>query len=193
MKYKHKARVQRSEIYLALENINYEWSSKELNKFMDLWMEGFSLKYICNLLDRDIDDAAVLIMDISSRRKLFPPRDHGIQISSPVEENPRYNHAKSLFFHDYPENYTALLEHSKINFIWDESEILMFETLWKQGASLQDICKKLKKHHLNVALLILDRKRKGHIEIREGGLKGSGLDATKGNGRKKNRNQSAAS
>lgn len=56
--------------------------------------------------------------------------------------------------------------------IWDEIEVKEFEKMWKQDVPVIDIAKHFKRAPLEVAILILDRADKGHIEQRPYGLEG---------------------
>ncbi|WP_187445560.1 hypothetical protein [Bacillus infantis] len=187
--------ARRLAIYAALEDINYEWSAAEIDKFLTLWLQGWSLQYICGQLERDIDEAAVLMMDLDEKMGLFPARGYGVKVSPPIEEDTlplKYDKMRRSFLKRYRGGYTAFLEHSRVNFIWGEREVEDFEEFWYSGYTLQAIAKKLKRHYLDVALLVLDRKRKGRIEVRESGLEGWKEDVAKKVCRKANRHKSAA-
>lgn len=61
---------------------------------------------------------------------------------------------------------------SDLNFDWDHSEVIKFENLWNKGLSLQEIAFKLKRNQDEIAVIILDRARKGKIKKRKNGIFG---------------------
>ncbi|PFM49601.1 helix-turn-helix domain containing protein [Bacillus cereus] len=63
--------------------------------------------------------------------------------------------------------YIALEE---ANFIWDERDVIRFREMWKQGMSLPEMSEALRRHHAEVALLVIDQADKYLIENRPIGL-----------------------
>jgi len=69
------------------------------------------------------------------------------------------------------ERYIAL---EGLNFFWCErTEIPVVERLWREGAPIWEIADKVKRDVDEVAILIMDRVRKGFIRPRPGGVFGS--------------------
>ncbi|MBE7099455.1 helix-turn-helix domain containing protein [Bacillus cereus] len=56
------------------------------------------------------------------------------------------------------------------NFLWDERDIVYFREMWQEGISFVNICKKLRRHQIEVMLLILDQADLCKIEKRHEGL-----------------------
>lgn len=63
--------------------------------------------------------------------------------------------------------YMALEE---ANFIWDERDVIRFREMWNQGMSLSEMAEALRRHHAEVALLVIDQADKYLIENRPIGL-----------------------
>lgn len=63
--------------------------------------------------------------------------------------------------------YIALEE---ANFIWDERDVVRFREMWNQGMSLPEMAEGLRRHHAEVALLVIDQADKYLIENRPIGL-----------------------
>lgn len=63
--------------------------------------------------------------------------------------------------------YIALEE---LDLVFDESEIIRFQEMWKEGKSLIEISKELKRHQLEIAALIMDQADKNQIQSRPMGL-----------------------
>lgn len=63
--------------------------------------------------------------------------------------------------------YIALEE---ANLVFDESEVIQFKEMWKEGQSIVEIAKELGRHQLEIAVLILDQADKNKIQSRPMGL-----------------------
>ncbi|MGE1041240.1 helix-turn-helix domain containing protein [Bacillus wiedmannii] len=63
--------------------------------------------------------------------------------------------------------YIALEE---ANFIWDERDVIRFCEMWNQGMSLPEMAEELRRHQVEVALLVIDQADKYLIENRPIGL-----------------------
>lgn len=59
-----------------------------------------------------------------------------------------------------------------LDFVWDEREVVQVEKMWASGLSLFDIARAFDRAPDEVALLIMDRARKGKIKQRKGGVFG---------------------
>ncbi|PGW62858.1 helix-turn-helix domain containing protein [Bacillus cereus] len=56
------------------------------------------------------------------------------------------------------------------NFIWDERDVIRFREMWNQGMSLPGMAEALRRHHAEVALLVIDQADKYLIKNRPIGL-----------------------
>ncbi|WP_035350195.1 hypothetical protein [Fictibacillus gelatini] len=68
----------RCNIYIALEELDFIWSYKEIEEFDQLWREGYSLNYISDYFNRDIDEVAILLID-RTKKGYCKPRENGIR------------------------------------------------------------------------------------------------------------------
>lgn len=68
---------ERNQVYIALEDIDFIWSEKEVKKFRLMWDSDFSIKEIASKLKRPIDDVAMLIYDQALKSKI-EPRNGGL-------------------------------------------------------------------------------------------------------------------
>jgi hypothetical protein len=59
---------------------------------------------------------------------------------------------------------------------WYQDEITRFIKMWNAGDCITEVAAELKKEVDEVALLVIDQKRKGRIEDRPGGAYGRGSD-----------------
>jgi hypothetical protein len=60
----------------------------------------------------------------------------------------------------------------EVNMIWDEKDVLAFDSMWNQGINIFEIAESFDRDPDEVVLLVLDRARKGHInkcEIKQTG------------------------
>ncbi|MBN2910792.1 helix-turn-helix domain-containing protein [Polycladomyces sp. WAk] len=64
------------------------------------------------------------------------------------------------------------LDDLDFNFFWDEAEIPDIERMWNAGFSIWDIANACMRDPDEVAILIMDRTRKGFIKPRPGGVYG---------------------
>lgn len=67
----------RNQIYIALEDIDFIWSEKEVQKFKLMWDSDYSAQEIASKLKRPIDDVAMLIYDQALKKKI-KPREKGL-------------------------------------------------------------------------------------------------------------------
>lgn len=58
------------------------------------------------------------------------------------------------------------------DFVWDERDVLEAEKMYKEGLSLWDMARAFSRHPIEMAILIMDRAEKGHIEPRKRGAFG---------------------
>jgi hypothetical protein len=64
-----------------------------------------------------------------------------------------------------------------MNFVWDEREVLEFDHMWNEGLSIPDIARAFGRDPDEVAVLTIDRARRGHISKRAGGALGRRMPA----------------
>ncbi|MBG0964124.1 helix-turn-helix domain containing protein [Bacillus sp. SRB1LM] len=63
--------------------------------------------------------------------------------------------------------YIALEE---LDLVFDESEVIRFQEMWKEGKGILEIAKELGRHQLEIAALIMDQADKNIIKSRPMGL-----------------------
>ncbi|MNX81011.1 hypothetical protein D3C86_1126860 [compost metagenome] len=60
----------------------------------------------------------------------------------------------------------------ELDFTWGTEEAKTFDAMWEAGASVREIAKALGRDVDEVAILTIDRSRKGKIKPRQGGAMG---------------------
>lgn len=60
----------RTSTYIALEEMDFTWSTRQVKEFDSLWEDGYSLEYIAEYFNRALDEAALLLMDRVKKNKL---------------------------------------------------------------------------------------------------------------------------
>ncbi|MDA2672200.1 helix-turn-helix domain-containing protein [Bacillus cereus] len=83
------------------------------------------------------------------------------------------------------ENYTMALQQRKymkksrrnlyialeeLDLVFDESEVIRLQEMWKEGKGILEIAKELGRHQLEIAALIMDQADKNKIKSRSMGL-----------------------
>ncbi|PFK54871.1 helix-turn-helix domain containing protein [Bacillus thuringiensis] len=83
------------------------------------------------------------------------------------------------------ENYTIALQQGKymkksrrnlyialeeLDLVFDESEVIRLQQMWKEGKGILEIAKELGRHQLEIATLIMDQADKNKIKSRPMGL-----------------------
>ncbi|MES5849373.1 MAG: helix-turn-helix domain-containing protein (plasmid) [Bacillus paranthracis] len=83
------------------------------------------------------------------------------------------------------ENYTMVLQDKKymkksrrnlyialeeLDLVFDESEVIRLQEMWKEGKGILEIAKELGRHQLEIAALIMDQADKNLIKSRPMGL-----------------------
>ncbi|WP_428846020.1 helix-turn-helix domain containing protein [Bacillus paramycoides] len=63
--------------------------------------------------------------------------------------------------------YIALEE---LDLVFDESEVIRLQEMWKEGKGILEIAKELGRHQLGIAALIMDQADKNKIKSRPMGL-----------------------
>jgi hypothetical protein len=70
---------------MILEDLDWEWTDEDIEMFITLWNEGWSLAYICRYFEeRDPDDITLLVIHCT-RQDLIQKRKHSI--FAQVEKN----------------------------------------------------------------------------------------------------------
>ncbi|KHD85693.1 hypothetical protein NG54_07840 [Heyndrickxia ginsengihumi] len=62
----------RAKIYIALEEIDFIWDTREIREFIQMWRKGFSVKYIADYFERPEIDCVLLVMDLSIKGRIKP-------------------------------------------------------------------------------------------------------------------------
>ena len=58
------------ELYIALSELDFSWFPGEVEKIKKLWAYGLHIAKIAEMLERDVDEVAVLIMDLARKNKI---------------------------------------------------------------------------------------------------------------------------
>jgi hypothetical protein len=167
--------ISRRNIYIALSDIEFYWSQDEVLNVVKCWNSGYSIGDIAKEVERPDDEVALLVISVNAERKVFNRRSRdAIHTSSAVEVN-RYvfNETMEKFTKYIKNGYYVFDNHLNIDFIWCETKVLEFEKLWNEGFHIVEIQKKLKRKTIyDIAVLVIDRCRKGYIQPRKEGLEG---------------------
>jgi hypothetical protein len=167
--------VSRRNIYIALEDFNFFWSKEEIMGTIELWLEGCSLSLMSRYVKRLEDEIALLIISVNSHRKIFLPRAHdATKNTRPVKLTKHYEEQiLAKFVSSIKHGYEVFENNMKIDFVWDEDQVIEFERLWSEGVNVLTIQEHFKRQSIiDIAILIIDRCRKGYIEPRKEGLEG---------------------
>ena len=60
----------REELYIALSELDFSWYPGEVEQVAQLWREGLHIADIAEKMKRDIDEVAILIMDLARKNKV---------------------------------------------------------------------------------------------------------------------------
>ncbi|WP_286177121.1 hypothetical protein [Brevibacillus brevis] len=66
------------------------------------------------------------------------------------------------------------------DFTWDLSEVQRFRDLWREGYSIIEIAKDLRRHQNEVAILVIDQAEQARINPRFGGVFGNSFERADG-------------
>ena len=58
------------QLYIALSELDFSWYPGEVERVKKLWAYGLHIADIAERLERDIDEVAVLIMDLARKNKI---------------------------------------------------------------------------------------------------------------------------
>lgn len=59
------------ELYIALDGLDLSFLPDEVTQFIDLWEEGLSMYDIAAKMNRHAEELAVLLIDLSMRKKVI--------------------------------------------------------------------------------------------------------------------------
>lgn len=59
-------------IYIALEDMDMDWSSEDVEQFISLWDKGISISSIAEHFNRDSDEVAILVIDQARKERIAP-------------------------------------------------------------------------------------------------------------------------
>ncbi|MGC3792011.1 hypothetical protein [Priestia aryabhattai] len=141
--------------YIALEDIDFQWSFTEIKLTIALWDEGRSFFFICKCLERHEYEVILLVMELLDRRLIYE-RGRGVFTSPPtVLDNPMTSR-RNMNMHLFEEGHVVF---EQKDFLFDEVQAATFDQLWKQGLSLQEIAKALrcKSKKNKIIFLMMDR------------------------------------
>ncbi|PEE36083.1 sugar ABC transporter substrate-binding protein [Bacillus pseudomycoides] len=134
-------------IHVALEEVNFIWDERQIILFREMWNSGASLVEMAKRLKRKQVEVAVLILDQADNYKIGV-RSEGIGDTS-VEL------IKNIRNHEFPLTLYIALEEA--NFLWHEQDMIRFHEMWDKGINIAEIARKLKRHQIEIAVLILDQ------------------------------------
>lgn len=156
-----------SNIYISCENMDLVFTKKEIIHFQKYWFKGVSLKKIAETLERDIDECALLLIDLAERN-LVKCRNKGIE-KSDVSFIPNHSRKTQNFINKIPKDYYCLEDYS---LVWSKREVVRLKELWITNVPIQKISIDLARSDIEIAVLILDLHKKKEIKCRKGGLLG---------------------
>jgi hypothetical protein len=165
----------RRNIYIALNELNHYWSPSEVMSVVELWNNGCSTSFIEKEINRQEDEIGLLIMSVNSERLIFLPRDHhAIKNTNSVKTDKHYFKRLERFQNTFLKHDYCIFENSTtVDFIWDEDKVLEFDRLWDEGYHIKELRRMLSRRTLlDIAIIAIDRCRKGKIEPRKEGMEG---------------------
>lgn len=72
-------RTNPGEVVIVLEDLDFRWTKKQLDKMERLWKEGKSFNHICNkFYERDRDEVSFALMHLA-RQDIISSRKGGLQ------------------------------------------------------------------------------------------------------------------
>lgn len=60
----------RKSVYIALEEINFIWCTREIKQFKSMWKAGYDIWKIAKLLGRSVHDVVMLVYDQHLNEKI---------------------------------------------------------------------------------------------------------------------------
>lgn len=77
MKHAEKVDIFAKEKYIPLEDLNWEWRTRDIAIVIVLWKQGDPIDRIAKLVRRSIDEVAILLIDLR-RKGLIELRKGGV-------------------------------------------------------------------------------------------------------------------
>jgi hypothetical protein len=74
---KNHMRKRRATTYIALEEVDFIWSIREVIEFDRLWRDGYSIEYMADYFDRKPLEVLLLALDRAEKGKI-KQRENGI-------------------------------------------------------------------------------------------------------------------
>jgi len=65
------------ELYIACTDMDFSWKQAEIDYVIQEWKAGTHISDIADGLGRDVDEVAILLMDLARKRKILP-RENGV-------------------------------------------------------------------------------------------------------------------
>ncbi len=59
-----------AEVYIALEDLDFAWEPNEIETISNMWESGKSILKISEKTEREIDEVALLLMDLARKGKI---------------------------------------------------------------------------------------------------------------------------
>lgn len=69
-------------LYIALQDLDFSWYPREVEKVRELWAQGKSVRKIGKIMERDPDEVTLLIMSLARERRISPRPGGAIGISA---------------------------------------------------------------------------------------------------------------
>ena len=70
-------RCPKAELYIACDDLDFSWYHWEIEAVTEWWNGGLCITEIAEMLDRDCDEVAILLIDLARKEKI-QPREGGI-------------------------------------------------------------------------------------------------------------------
>lgn len=65
-----KAKLRPTELYIALDNLDFSWYPSEIPEVIRAWETGMHIADIASALDRSINEVFLLLLDLASKGKI---------------------------------------------------------------------------------------------------------------------------
>lgn len=147
------------QVHVVLENVNFLWDQRDVMSFREMWNSGFSIASMSKEFKRKQIDLAVLVLDQVDTYKI------GARCKGLGEVKEEF--VKNKRGYEWPLTLYIALEEA--NFLWNENDVVRFHEMWEASFNIVEMARKLKRHQIEIAMLVLD----------QFGLKGM-LDGIKG-------------
>ncbi|PFR93563.1 hypothetical protein [Priestia megaterium] len=150
-----KPQLRTKKMYIALEDMDFVWEIDDVKIVIEMWDEGSSFAFISAFMDRDPHELLALLFELREKQ-MIRDRSAGIFTSQPLEMTKSHqNRINCSFINMESDMYTVMITE---NLVFNEYQAITFDEMWKSGATLSEISKKIKRRKLkDVLLLMLDR------------------------------------